>query len=43
MAGPLFDDEFMNDMLLNPDLYGMEEDEKVRDDDDDDEEDEDDD
>lgn len=42
MAGPLFDDEFMNDMLLNPDLYGMEEDKKVRDDDED-EEDEDDD
>lgn len=20
----MFDDEFMNDMLLNPDLYGME-------------------
>ena len=32
MAGPLFDDEFMNGMLLNPDLYGMEEDERVRDD-----------
>ena len=37
MAGPLFDDEFMNDMLLNPDLYGMEENEWVRDDDDDEE------
>lgn len=34
MAGPLFDDEFMNDMLLNPDLYGMEDDERERDDDD---------
>lgn len=22
----MFDDEFMNDMLLNPDLYGLEED-----------------
>ena len=37
MAGPLFDDEFMNDMLLNPDLYGMEENERVRDDDEDEE------
>ena len=24
MSGPIFDDEFMNDMLLNPDLYGLE-------------------
>ena len=24
----MFDDEFMNDMLLNPDLYGMEDDEE---------------
>ena len=41
MAGPLFDDEFMNDMLLNPDLYGMEEDERVRDDEDEENEDDD--
>ena len=39
MAGPLFDDEFMNDMLLNPDLYGMEEDERERDDDEEEDED----
>lgn len=39
MAGPLFDDEFMNDMLLNPDLYGMEDDERERDDDDEEDED----
>ncbi len=24
----MFDDEFMNDMLLNPDLYGMEDDDE---------------
>ena len=24
----MFDDEFMNDMLLNPDLYGMEDEEE---------------
>lgn len=24
---PMFDDDFMNDMLLNPDLYGMEDEE----------------
>ena len=24
----MFDDEFMNDMLLNPDLYGLEDDEE---------------
>ena len=24
----MFDDEFMNDMLLNPDLYGLENDEE---------------
>ena len=24
----LFDDDFMNDMLLNPDLYGMEDEEE---------------
>ncbi len=23
----MFDDEFMNDMILNPDLYGLEDDE----------------
>lgn len=23
-GSPMFDDDFMNDMLLNPDLYGME-------------------
>ena len=28
MQGPIFDDEFMNDMLLNPDLYGMENEEQ---------------
>ena len=38
----MFDDEFMNDMLLNPDLYGMEDEEECQnqeddlDDDDDD-------
>lgn len=26
----MFDDEFMNDMLLNPDLYGLEDDEEGR-------------
>ena len=26
----MFDDEFMNDMLLNPDLYGLEEDDEER-------------
>lgn len=26
----MFDDDFMNDMLLNPDLYGIEEDEEKR-------------
>ena len=26
----MFDDEFMNDMLLNPDLYGLEDDEESR-------------
>lgn len=24
----MFDDDFMNDMLLNPDLYGLEEDDE---------------
>lgn len=24
----MFDDEFMNDMLLNPDLYGLDDDEE---------------
>lgn len=24
MNDEIFDDEFMNDMLLNPDLYGLE-------------------
>ena len=24
----MFDDDYMNDMLLNPDLYGLEEDEE---------------
>ena len=24
MNNEIFDDEFMNDMLLNPDLYGLE-------------------
>lgn len=42
MKGDLmFDDDFMNDMLLNPDLYGMEDEEdqenKYEDGDDDDE------
>lgn len=39
----MFDDEFMNDMLLNPDLYGMEDDlcETYKSDEDDDEFDED--
>ena len=39
----MFDDDFMNDMLLNPDLYGMEDEEdqenKYDDGDDDDDED----
>lgn len=26
----MFDDDYMNDMLLNPDLYGIEEDEEKR-------------
>lgn len=26
----MFDDEFMNDMLLNPDLYGLDDDEESR-------------
>lgn len=26
----MFDDEFMNDILLNPDLYGLEDDEESR-------------
>ncbi len=26
----MFDDDYMNDMLLNPDLYGLEEDEEVQ-------------
>ena len=26
----MFDDEFMNDMILNPDLYGLEDDEESR-------------
>lgn len=26
----MFDDEFMNDMLLNSDLYGLEDDEESR-------------
>ena len=38
----MFDDDFMNDMLLNPDLYGMEDEDdqnnKYDDEDDDDEE-----
>ncbi len=29
----MFDDEFMNDMLLNPDLYGLEEDDEESEDD----------
>ena len=41
MEGPLFDDDSMNDMLLNPDLYGMEGEERLIDDEDDDEEEED--
>lgn len=28
MWGIMFNDEFMNDMLLNPDLYGLEDDEE---------------
>ena len=40
MAGPIFDDEFMNDMLLNPDLYGMEDDRSRNEDDEECEEDE---
>lgn len=38
----MFDDDFMNDMLLNPDLYGMEDEEdqeNERDEDDDDDDD----
>ena len=41
-GAPMFDDDFMNDMLLNPDLYGMEDEEdpeNERDEDDDDDED----
>lgn len=41
MAGPLFDDEYMNDMLLTPDLYGMEGEERFEEDDEDEEEEED--
>ena len=26
----MFDDEFMNDILLNPDLYGLDDDEESR-------------
>ena len=26
----MFDDEFMNDMLLNPDLYGLEDEEQCQ-------------
>ena len=37
MAGPLFDDDFMNDMIMNPDLYGMEDEDKTKDVDDEDE------
>ena len=40
MQGPIFDDEFMNDMLLNPDLYGMEDDSLRNEDDEECEEDE---
>ena len=29
----MFDDDFMNDMLLNPDLYGLEDDEEEIEDD----------
>ena len=36
----MFDDEFMNDMLLNPDLYGIEGDEEEMMAEDEDEEDE---
>ena len=41
MEGQLFDDDFMNDMLLNPDLYGMEGEERFEEDDEDEEEEED--
>jgi hypothetical protein len=33
----MFDDEFMNDMILNPDLYGLEDDEESRQNDEDEE------
>lgn len=33
MARPLFEDEYMNDMLLNPDLYRMEGEERFEEDD----------
>ena len=37
MRGTLmFDDDFMNDMLLNPDLYGMEDEEDQENEQDDD-------
>ena len=26
----MFDDEFMNDMILNPDLYGLEDDYEIK-------------
>ena len=26
----MFDDDYMNDMLLNPDLYGLEDDEELQ-------------
>ena len=39
----MFDDDFMNDMLLNPDLYGMEDEDDQKNKYDDDEDDDDDD
>lgn len=36
----MFDDDYMNDMLLNPDLYGIEEDEEKRQKDEEEDEDE---
>ena len=30
VGGIMFDDEFMNDMLLNPDLYGLEDDDEEK-------------
>ena len=37
----MFDDDYMNDMLLNPDLYGLEEDEEEQEDEEETEDDED--